>query len=240
MPASVPVITLTPNPSLDETWLLESFHEDGINACGRVRLDPGGKGINVSRLLRALGIDALRRVLQAGRRASAPEPAGGRRCFRRHDRNRRGDAPQPDVADRADRTNHKNQSSGPADSPCGIPQDGHRLGNARSRVVSGGVRGRFRPEWISVETACFPVFCRRVRICTDCEIAGSGKLTRSARSGQMESTLNWMRFSGRPFALPSTDCAYAAASMLARRTGAIAVVTRGEEERSRPPRRESK
>ncbi len=58
MPSFAPVVTLTPNPALDETWMLGDFREDRINRVSGVRYDASGKGVNVSRLLRVLGVDA--------------------------------------------------------------------------------------------------------------------------------------------------------------------------------------
>ena len=53
-----PVVTLTLNPALDETWMLDDFSEDRINRVAGMRQDPGGKGVNVSRLCGMLGVQA--------------------------------------------------------------------------------------------------------------------------------------------------------------------------------------
>jgi 1-phosphofructokinase len=53
------IVTVTPNPSLDRTYELGSFAHGEVNRAGRVRLDAGGKGINVSRALVAGGADTV-------------------------------------------------------------------------------------------------------------------------------------------------------------------------------------
>ena len=53
-----PVFTLTLNPALDETWMLDDFSEDRINRVSGIRQDPSGKGVNVSRLCRVMGVHA--------------------------------------------------------------------------------------------------------------------------------------------------------------------------------------
>ena len=45
------VLTVTLNPSLDKTFNLEEFTPGRVNRCSELRIDAGGKGINVSRAL---------------------------------------------------------------------------------------------------------------------------------------------------------------------------------------------
>jgi len=53
------IITLTPNPSLDRTLQLEHLVRGTVNRAGDGRVDPGGKGVNVSRALAAHGIKSI-------------------------------------------------------------------------------------------------------------------------------------------------------------------------------------
>ncbi|MGH2662353.1 MAG: 1-phosphofructokinase [Actinomycetota bacterium] len=59
------VVTVTPNPSLDRTMDVAAFHRGGVVRAQAVHLDPGGKGVNVSRALVANG-HASRAVLPLG------------------------------------------------------------------------------------------------------------------------------------------------------------------------------
>ncbi|MGH8879797.1 MAG: 1-phosphofructokinase family hexose kinase [Stackebrandtia sp.] len=59
------IVTVTLNPSLDHTLDVESLRPGRMNRAGHTRLDPGGKGVNVSRALVAHGI-ATRAVLPHG------------------------------------------------------------------------------------------------------------------------------------------------------------------------------
>lgn len=49
------IITVTMNPAVDKTVWVEDFVPGGLNRISRAQKDPGGKGINVSKTLRALG-----------------------------------------------------------------------------------------------------------------------------------------------------------------------------------------
>lgn len=50
------IITLTPNPSIDRAFSVAELELGEVNRASSERADPGGKGINVSRALRAHGI----------------------------------------------------------------------------------------------------------------------------------------------------------------------------------------
>lgn len=53
------IITVTMNPAMDETVLLDRLVHGQTNRVKMSRTDPGGKGINVSRVLRQLGSETL-------------------------------------------------------------------------------------------------------------------------------------------------------------------------------------
>ena len=53
------IVTVTLTPALDKTVVLPAFHVDQVNRIESLRLDPGGKGINVSKVLDALGTRSL-------------------------------------------------------------------------------------------------------------------------------------------------------------------------------------
>lgn len=53
------IITVTPNPALDKSLTIPNFTLDAVNRATSVRLDAGGKGINVSKVLKALDMDSL-------------------------------------------------------------------------------------------------------------------------------------------------------------------------------------
>ncbi len=50
------ITTVTLSPSIDKTVILDAFSETSLNRAKGVRLDPGGKGVNVSLALAALGV----------------------------------------------------------------------------------------------------------------------------------------------------------------------------------------
>ena len=53
------IVTLTPNPAIDHTVTLDNFVPEDANRIVSSRSDPGGKGINVSRVLLELGCESL-------------------------------------------------------------------------------------------------------------------------------------------------------------------------------------
>lgn len=59
------IVTVTLNPSIDKTLTIDSLKVGGINRAEAMHLDPGGKGVNVSRALSAMGV-ATKAILICG------------------------------------------------------------------------------------------------------------------------------------------------------------------------------
>lgn len=60
------IITVTLNPAIDQTLVLDRLTMGDTNRVRESRIDPGGKGINVSRVLRELGRESLATGLAPG------------------------------------------------------------------------------------------------------------------------------------------------------------------------------
>src|SRR3989304_1180102 len=60
------IITITLNPAMDKTLVLDELVAGETNRVKDARTDPGGKGINVSRVLRVLGQSSLAMGFVAG------------------------------------------------------------------------------------------------------------------------------------------------------------------------------
>lgn len=60
------VLTITLNPSIDQTISVEKLIPYSLNRVNNTRTDPGGKGINVARVLKNFGIDVTAAGLIAG------------------------------------------------------------------------------------------------------------------------------------------------------------------------------
>lgn len=60
------IYTVTLNPAIDKTAVIENFCAGAVNRIGMLREDAGGKGINVSKSLKNLGEDSTAVVILAG------------------------------------------------------------------------------------------------------------------------------------------------------------------------------
>jgi 1-phosphofructokinase family hexose kinase len=60
------IITVTPNPAVDQTLFVNRLQVDGINRYVESQLDPAGKGINVSRVAHRLGWPTIAFAFLAG------------------------------------------------------------------------------------------------------------------------------------------------------------------------------
>jgi 1-phosphofructokinase len=63
---SILIITVTLNPALDKTLVIDELKEGKLNIVNDERLDAGTKGVNVSRVLKELGGDSLALLLTGG------------------------------------------------------------------------------------------------------------------------------------------------------------------------------
>ena len=53
---TVPVLTVTPNPAIDQTVVLDTLRPGEVNRCSELHHQAGGKGVNVSAMLGGYGI----------------------------------------------------------------------------------------------------------------------------------------------------------------------------------------
>lgn len=60
------IYTITLNPALDKTVLIDNFSVNEVNRIRSIRTDPGGKGINVSKVIQCLGGQSTAVSLLAG------------------------------------------------------------------------------------------------------------------------------------------------------------------------------
>lgn len=60
------IYTVTLNPAIDKTVVIENFHAGSVNRVGSVREDAGGKGINVSKCLKNIGAESVAAMILAG------------------------------------------------------------------------------------------------------------------------------------------------------------------------------
>ena len=64
------VLTVTLNPSIDRTVYLTELIPHELNRAARTQVDPGGKGINVARVLQNFGTPVLATGLIGGDRVA--------------------------------------------------------------------------------------------------------------------------------------------------------------------------
>ena len=60
------IFTLTLNPAMDKTVVIENFSPGGVNRIKSLRVDVGGKGINVSKCLKSLGCESTAAAFWGG------------------------------------------------------------------------------------------------------------------------------------------------------------------------------
>lgn len=60
------IYTVTLNPAIDKTVVIKNFNPGAVNRVKSVREDPGGKGINVSKCLKNLGVESTAAMILAG------------------------------------------------------------------------------------------------------------------------------------------------------------------------------
>ena len=53
------ILTITLNPSVDIAYQLDTFHLDTVNRVEKVQKTAGGKGLNVTRVLKQIGEDVV-------------------------------------------------------------------------------------------------------------------------------------------------------------------------------------
>jgi 1-phosphofructokinase len=51
------ILTVTLNPAVDKTAVIQNFQAGAVNRISELRIDAGGKGVNVSKVLASLGVD---------------------------------------------------------------------------------------------------------------------------------------------------------------------------------------
>lgn len=60
------IITVTLNPALDKTVMIEQLKPGGLNRVEEIRMDPGGKGINVAKVLKSFPVNVLATGINGG------------------------------------------------------------------------------------------------------------------------------------------------------------------------------
>lgn len=60
------IYTVTLNPAIDKTVVIDHFRAGSVNRVGSVREDAGGKGINVSKCLKKMGVESTAAMILAG------------------------------------------------------------------------------------------------------------------------------------------------------------------------------
>ena len=65
------IVTVTMNPAIDKTVEVETFVHGGLNRVKHIVMDAGGKGINVSKTIKALGGDSIATGFLGGNNGNA-------------------------------------------------------------------------------------------------------------------------------------------------------------------------
>ncbi len=65
------IITLTLNPALDKTVEIPGLNPGEVNRITSMRIDGGGKGINVSKVLKSMGLDSIAMGILGGNNGNA-------------------------------------------------------------------------------------------------------------------------------------------------------------------------
>ncbi|MEN8907523.1 MAG: 1-phosphofructokinase [Clostridiales bacterium] len=60
------VLTVTLNPAIDKTIVIDKYKSGELNRANSVRMDPGGKGINVAKVLNEFGVEVFTTGFNAG------------------------------------------------------------------------------------------------------------------------------------------------------------------------------
>ena len=60
------IYTVTLNPAIDKTVVIENLRPGKVNRVSSVRTDAGGKSVNVSKCLKALGMPSVAAMILAG------------------------------------------------------------------------------------------------------------------------------------------------------------------------------
>lgn len=61
------IVTVTMNPAIDKTIDIERLERGGLNRIQNVEMDAGGKGINVSKTIKAMGGESIATGFLGGR-----------------------------------------------------------------------------------------------------------------------------------------------------------------------------
>ena len=84
------IYTVTLNPALDKTVEIPSLTVDSVNRITTMRTDPGGKGVNVSKVIQKLGGESTATGILGGGAGKAAGAAGAVKAFYYRDTGQRG------------------------------------------------------------------------------------------------------------------------------------------------------
>src|SRR5262249_17418877 len=69
------IVSFTPNPAVDKTLFVRGLKHGDQNRADQSYVDPGGKGINVSRMAHRLGVSTVALAVLGGHVGRMPSPA---------------------------------------------------------------------------------------------------------------------------------------------------------------------